>query len=83
VGRQGWQHTKFGQEQVGIASTSLFSCPISVYSRSINYKVYPFESFTLSPFIKCLVVGQLSLFTFMSLWVCMKPWTTTKKFQNT
>jgi len=32
----------------------LFSRPISLHSPSINYTVYPFESFTLSPFEKML-----------------------------
>ena len=50
---------------VGIAPTSLFPCPISLYSPSINYNVYPFESFTLPPLRKCLVVVILNLFTFM------------------
>jgi len=33
----------------------LFERPISLYSPSINYRVYPLESFTLSPFDKMLV----------------------------
>ena len=55
---------------IGIAATSLFSCPISTHSSSINYKVYPFESFTLPPLKKCLVVGILNLFTF--IWESVK-----------
>jgi len=51
---QGWQHIKVRQWQVGIASI-LFSRPISLYSPSTNYKVYPLESFTLYPFDKMLV----------------------------
>jgi len=54
LGRQGWQHIKVRQYQVGIAPTSLFSRPISLHSPSINYKVYPFENFTPSPFEKML-----------------------------
>ena len=69
---ESWQH-------VGIALTSLVSRPISLHSPSINYKVYPFESFTPSPFEKCLVVGILNLSTFMSLWKSMKPKKTTIK----
>jgi len=38
-------------------SHSLFSLPISLHSPSINYNVYPFESFTLSPFEKMLGSG--------------------------
>jgi len=53
LGREGWQHIKVRQLQVGIVSTSLFSRPISPHSPS-NYKVCPFESFTLSPFEKML-----------------------------
>jgi len=37
-----------------MALTSLFTPPISPHSPSINYKVYPFESFTPSPFEKML-----------------------------
>jgi len=39
---------------MGIALTSLFSRPISLHSPSINYKVYPLESFTPSLFEKML-----------------------------
>jgi len=39
---------------VGIAPTTLFPRPISLYSPSIKYKISPFESFTLSPFEKML-----------------------------
>jgi len=60
-------HKSYSQWQVGIAPTSSFSRPISLHSPSINYKVYSVESFTLSPLKKCLVVGILNLFTFMSL----------------
>ena len=51
----------------------LFPRPISLHSPSINYKIYPVESFTLPPLIKCLVVGKLNLITFKSLWECGKP----------
>jgi len=54
LGRQGWQHIKVRQKQSGISPTSLGSRPISLHSPSINYKVYPFESFTPSPFEKML-----------------------------
>jgi len=54
LGSQGWQHIKLRQSQVGIAPTSLFSRHTSLHSPSINYKVYPFESFTLSPLEKML-----------------------------
>jgi len=48
LGRQGWQHIKV------IANSKLASPHFLIYSPSINYKVYPFESFTLSPFEKML-----------------------------
>jgi len=54
VGRQGWQHIKVKQWQVGIVPSSLFSRPISLHSPSVNYKVTSFESFTLFPFDKML-----------------------------
>jgi len=54
LGRQGWQHIKVRQYQVGIAPTSLVSRPISLHSPSIIYKVYHFESFTPYPFEKML-----------------------------
>jgi len=54
VGGEGWQHIKVRLYQVDIASTSLISLPISLHSPSTNYKVYPFESFTLFLFDKML-----------------------------
>jgi len=54
LGRQGWQHLKVRQSQVGIAPSSLVSRSISLHSPSINYRVYPFESFTPSRFEKML-----------------------------
>jgi len=56
MGRQGWQHLKVRQWQVGIASTFLFSRTISLHSPSIHHNVCTstFKSFTLSPFNKML-----------------------------
>jgi len=48
------KHKSYSQWQVGIAPISSFSRPISLHSTSIIYNVYPFESFTLSPFEKML-----------------------------
>ena len=39
---------------------------------SMNYNVYPFESFTLPSLRKCLVVGILNLVTILSLWEFME-----------
>jgi len=39
---------------VGIGPNSSFWRPISLHSPSINYKVFPFERFTFSPFDKML-----------------------------
>ena len=72
LGRQGWQHIKVSQFQVGIAPTSLLLRPITQHSPSINFQIYPFESFTLPFLKKYLVVGILNLFKFVALWVSMK-----------
>jgi len=44
---------KVGNSKLASPPT-LFSRPFSLHSPSINYTVYPFESFTLSPFEKML-----------------------------
>jgi len=63
---------KLGNSKLASPPLFIFT-PISLRSPSINYIVYPFESFTFSRLTKCLVVGKLNLFTFISLWECMKP----------
>ena len=45
---------KLGNPKLASPPTSLFSCPISLHSPSINYKLYLFESFTLSHFDKMI-----------------------------
>jgi len=57
---QKFENTEVWEDKAGniLASwhrpTYLFSPPISLHSPSTNYKVYPFESLTLSPFEKML-----------------------------
>jgi len=59
-----WEDKASNTEKLGngkLASPPLlyFHAPFPV----INYKVYPFKSFTLTPVMKCLVVSKLNLFT--------------------
>jgi len=62
----------------------LFSRPVSLHSPSINYKIYPFESFTPSPFEK--VLGSwypefVHIRVFVGIHEIIKK--TTKKIENT
>jgi len=45
---------KLGNSKLASSLPTLFSSPISLHSPSINYKIHPFKSFTLSPFEKML-----------------------------
>ena len=56
---ESWEHMatntlKLGNSKLASPPSSLASRPISLHLPSINYKVYPFESFTPSPFEKML-----------------------------
>jgi len=73
LGRQGWQHIKVRQWQVGIVSTLFFSRTISLHSPSVHYNVYTFKSITLSPFDKMLGANDLLCSTLREWIIRLSP----------
>ena len=73
LGRQGWQHIKVRQWQVGIVSTLFFSRTISLHSPSVHYNVYNFKSITLSPFDKMLGANDLLCSTLREWIIRLSP----------